>query len=144
MASGFGQDRARRDCLHESSSDACNANAGHCRPILVTPDGPGLLEYSDLILGLDPSTTYEDRQLILPPDSALLCYTDGLNEQLTKTGAMFGEAGVAMGAQAALTTQQPVHTLLSWLLSRSQDPQFGDDVLVFWLQRMGLGGDGQA
>ena len=120
------------------------ANAGHCRPILVTPDGPGLLEYSDLILGLDPSTTYEDRQLILPPDSALLCYTDGLNEQLTKTGAMFGEAGVAMGAQAALTTQQPVHTLLSWLLSRSQDPQFGDDVLVFWLQRMGLGGDGQA
>ena len=56
----------------------------------------------------------------------------------------FREAGVAMGAQAALTTQQPVHTLLSWLLSRSQDPQFGDDVLVFWLQRMGLGGDGQA
>jgi len=112
------------------------ANAGHCRPILVTPDGPGLVEYSDLILGLDPNTTYEDRQLELPPDSALLCYTDGLNEQVTKSGAMFGEAGVALGAQAARTTDQPVHSLLSWLLRRSEEPQFGDDVLVFWLQRL--------
>ena len=111
------------------------ANAGHCRPILVTPDGPGLVEYSDLILGLDPHTTYEDRALDLPPGSALLCYTDGLNEQVTRSGAMFGEAGVALGAEAALASEQPVHTLLSWLLRRSQEPLFGDDVLVFWLQR---------
>ncbi len=110
-------------------------NAGHCRPILVTPDGPGLVEYSDLILGLDVATTYEDRALDLPPGSALLCYTDGLNEQVTRSGAMFGEAGVALGAQAALQEEQPVHALLSWLLRRSQEPHFGDDVLVFWLQR---------
>ena len=111
------------------------ANAGHCRPILVSPDGPGLVEHSDLILGLDPNTTYEDRQLELPPGSALLCYTDGLNEQVTRSGAMFGEAGVALGAQAALEAPQPVHALLSWLLRRSEEPRFGDDVLVFWLQR---------
>ncbi|WP_420454895.1 PP2C family protein-serine/threonine phosphatase [Rubrivirga sp.] len=112
------------------------ANAGHCRPILVTPDGPGLVEYSDLILGLDPAATYEDRQLTLPPGSALLCYTDGLNEQVAKSGAMFGEGGVALGAQAALAEPQPVHSLLSWLLRRSEKPQFDDDVLVFWLQRL--------
>ena len=110
-------------------------NAGHCRPILVTPDGPGLVEYSDLILGLDVGITYEDRTLDLPPGSALLCYTDGLNEQVTRSGAMFGEAGVALGAQAALHEPQPVHALLSWLLRRSQEPRFEDDVLVFWLQR---------
>lgn len=111
------------------------ANAGHCRPILVTPDGAGMVEHSDLILGLDPQTTYEDRQLELPPESALLCYTDGLNEQVMRSGAMFGEGGVALGAQAAVTSQKPVHTLLSWLLNRSQKPHFDDDVLVFWLQR---------
>ena len=111
------------------------ANAGHCRPILVTPDGPGLVEYSDLILGLDPQTEYVDHAFDLPPGSALLCYTDGLNEQLTRSGVMFGEPGVAMGAQAALETDTPVHTLLSWLLRRSEKPHFDDDVLVFWLQR---------
>ena len=121
------------------------ANAGHCRPILVTPDGPGMVEYSDLILGLDPGTTYEDRSLVLPPDSALLCYTDGLNEQVTRSGGMFGEGGVAMGAQESLHAEQPVHSLLSWLLRRSQEPHFADDVLVFWLQRMAdHAGDGQA
>ena len=119
-------------------------NAGHCRPILVTPQGPGMVEYSDLILGLDPNTVYEDRSLTLPPDSALLCYTDGLNEQVTTSGGMFGEGGVAMGAHQALHAEQPVHSLLSWLLRRSEEKNFGDDVLVFWLQRMALGGDGQA
>ena len=120
-------------------------NAGHCRPILVTPQGPGMVEYSDLILGLDPGTIYEDRSLILPPDSALLCYTDGLNEQVTTSGGMFGEGGVAMGAQQALHAEQPVHSLLSWLLRRSEEKSFADDVLVFWLQRMAEhSGDGRA
>ncbi len=111
------------------------ANAGHCRPILATPDGPGMVEYSDLILGLDPQTEYVDHSFIVPPGSALLCYTDGLNEQVMRNHAMFGEAGVAMAAQAALASDAPVHTLLSWLLRRSEHPDFDDDVLVFWLQR---------
>lgn len=111
------------------------ANAGHCRPILATPDGPGLVEYSDLILGLDPKTEYQDRVLTVPPGSALLCYTDGLNEQVARSGAMFGEGGVALAAQAALGAEQPVHALLSWMLQRSAEPRFEDDVLVFWLQR---------
>lgn len=111
------------------------ANAGHCRPILAAPDGPGIVEHSDLILGLDAGAVYQDRTLTLPPGAALLCYTDGLNEQVARSGAMFGEGGVALGAQAALESDRPVHALLSWLLRRSEEPRFEDDVLVFWLQR---------
>ncbi len=110
-------------------------NAGHCRPILLTPDGPGLVEYSDLILGLDPNQEYQDFSFEMPEGSALLCYTDGLDEQVTRAGEMMGESGVALGAQAALGSEQPVHSLLSWLLSHSKDPVFEDDVLVFWLER---------
>ncbi len=110
-------------------------NAGHCRPILATPDGPLMVEHSDLILGLDVGTEYEDRTLDIPEGTALLCYTDGLNEQNTRSGAMFGEGGVALGAQAALASETPVETLMSWMLGRSQQPSFDDDVLVFWLQR---------
>lgn len=111
------------------------ANAGHCRPILVGPTGAGMVDHSDLILGLDPHTEFQDRALEIPPGSALLCYTDGLNEQVARSGAMFGEGGVALGAQAALGQREPVQALLTWMLARSQAPRFDDDVLVFWLQR---------
>jgi sigma-B regulation protein RsbU (phosphoserine phosphatase) len=110
-------------------------NAGHCRPILVGPEGPGLVEYSDLILGLDPEQEYVDYSFQMPPGSALLCYTDGLNEQVTRTGTMMGESGVALAAQSALGSEKPVRNLLSWLLARSEQPRFEDDILVFWLER---------
>ena len=110
-------------------------NAGHCRPIMVGPAGPGTVDHSDLILGLDLGTEYTDSVVTVPPDSALLFYTDGLNEQVARNGAMFGEGGVALGAQEALYQEEPVQDLLSWMLRRSESPQFADDVLAFWLQR---------
>lgn len=110
-------------------------NAGHCRPILVGPNGAGMVEHSDLILGLDPMTEYRDYSLDIPPEHALLCYTDGLNEQVAHSGKMFGESGVAEAARVSLAADQPIKGLLSWMLQRSAKPGFEDDVLVFWLQR---------
>ena len=111
------------------------ANAGHCRPILITPTGAGLVEHSDLILGLDPKADYTDQSFTMPPDSALLAYTDGLIEQIGSDGQQFGEVGVAAAAQGALGQDQPVHGLLRALLQRSHEPAFTDDILAFWLQR---------
>ncbi|MDX1438285.1 MAG: SpoIIE family protein phosphatase [Rubricoccaceae bacterium] len=110
-------------------------NAGHCRPILITPNGAGIVEYSDLILGLDAGTEYVDKAFTIPPHSALLSYTDGLNEQVAAGGQQFGEAGVAICATEALTTEEPIQKLLESMLSRSEQPFFADDVLAFWLQR---------
>ena len=110
-------------------------NAGHCRPILVGPHGPGTVDHSDLILGLDLGSEYTDSVVEVPPNSALLFYTDGLNEQVAKNGAMFGEGGVALGAQEALFDPDPVQSLLTWMLHQSHVPEFADDVLAFWLQR---------
>ena len=113
------------------------SNAGHCRPILLSPQGPGIVEYSDLILGLDPAAEYTDKAFIIPEQSALLCYTDGLNEQEAKGGTPFGEVGVALAGATALGTPQPTQALLDRLLEQSAQPQFADDVLVFWLERLG-------
>ncbi|HYE94576.1 MAG TPA: SpoIIE family protein phosphatase [Rubricoccaceae bacterium] len=110
-------------------------NAGHCRPILVSPAGAGIVEYSDLVLGLDAETPYTDKAFLLPPGGALLAHTDGLTEQVARTGEMFGEVGVAQAASEALRTDQPLRTLLQGMLQRSAEPRFADDVLVFWLQR---------
>jgi serine phosphatase RsbU (regulator of sigma subunit) len=119
-------------------------NAGHCRPLLLGPGGAGIVEYSDLILGLDPETAYADKAFAIPEGSALVCYTDGLNEQQTRGRQPFGEAGVALSATGALAHAQPIKLLLEAMLARSAEPRFSDDVLVFWLQRLGGGGDGRA
>ena len=111
------------------------ANAGHCRPILIGPDGAGIVEYSDLILGLDASTEYTDKAFTIPPGHALMCFTDGLNEQVALNGKQFGEVGVALSASEALAAEQPVKTMLETMLNRSAEAIFADDVLVFWLQR---------
>jgi phosphoserine phosphatase RsbU/P len=114
------------------------ANAGHCRPILVTASRAGIVEHSEMILGLDPGEAYSDRSFKMPPGSALVAYTDGLIEQIARSGEPFGEIGLAAAASEALNTEQPVHTMLRLLLQRSQEPRFGDDILVFWLQRMAV------
>lgn len=112
------------------------ANAGHCRPLIVTPTRAGIVEHSDLLLGLDPAATFSDRSFRLPPESALVAYTDGLIEQTADTGEAFGEVGVASAAAEALHAEQPVHMLIEGLLHRSAESRFADDILVFWLQRL--------
>lgn len=111
------------------------SNAGHCRPILVSPTRTGVVEHSEMILGLDAQEQYQDRSIQLPPGSAFVAYTDGLMEQVSKNGEQFGERGVAAAAAAALGTPKPVHNLLKGLLRRSAEPRFDDDILVFWLER---------
>jgi phosphoserine phosphatase RsbU/P len=111
------------------------ANAGHCRPALITPQGAKMVEYSDIILGLDPHSRFTDTVVDLPEGSALVGYTDGLMEQKLKTGEMVGEEGILQAANSALWDDQPVESMLKDILKRSDAPEFGDDILVFWLQR---------
>jgi serine phosphatase RsbU (regulator of sigma subunit) len=112
-------------------------NAGHCRPIVVSPSGAGIVEPGDLILGLDSGSTYTDRVFTIPQGGALICYTDGLNEQVASSGEQFGEEGVAHAAASALGAPQPIEALLGRMLAGSAQHRWVDDVLVFWLQRIG-------
>lgn len=111
------------------------ANAGHCRPALVTPEKSEIVAYSDIILGLDAEAEFKDNTFVLPPGSALVAYTDGLMEQRLKSGEMMGEEGVMATAAEAFDKPDPIHAMLKNVLSRSEHPEFNDDILVFWLQR---------
>lgn len=112
-------------------------NAGHCRPILLTPDRTEVVAYSDIILGLDPTGSFSDQTLTLPPGGALISYTDGLMEQRLKSGEMVGEKGITEIVQEVAGEPDPVRAMLQTILDRSEKPEFGDDILVFWLQREG-------
>jgi phosphoserine phosphatase RsbU/P len=111
------------------------ANAGHCRPILVKPSAPMVVAHSDIILGLDPDAEFNDTCIELPPASALVAYTDGLMEQNLRNGQMVGEQGIMDAAWVALSQPDPVEHMLQSILSRSEVPEFTDDILLFWLQR---------
>jgi serine phosphatase RsbU (regulator of sigma subunit) len=111
------------------------ANAGHCRPVLATPADQQIVDYSDMVLGLDPSTEFNDTRLELPPGSALVAYTDGLLEQYVAVDQMVGEEGVLDLVKASLDDPEPIETMLRTVLQHSPNPEFTDDILVFWLER---------
>jgi serine phosphatase RsbU (regulator of sigma subunit) len=112
------------------------ANAGHCRPVLVSADGAEVVAYSDMVLGLDMNAEFQDTHLTIPPGNALLTYTDGLIEQQLEGGQMVGEQGILEMAPQARNATQPIDTLLSTVLRRSPVNEFMDDILVFWLERL--------
>ncbi len=111
------------------------ANAGHCRPVLMTPDGPEIPEHSDLILGLEEDVEFSEVTLNLDPGAALVSYTDGLTEQRTQQGDMLGEDGVRDLVAEAYGRDDSIQALLGGTLARSASDQFDDDLLVVWLQR---------
>lgn len=113
------------------------ANAGHCRPVLVTPDGPEIIEHSDLILGLEADASFTNIELDLHSETAFVAYTDGLMELPVKENDMLGEEGVEASVGRAYGSPDPVETLLETALDQSDEDSFQDDILVVWLQREG-------
>ena len=114
------------------------ANAGHCRPFLINPDGVEVIPHSDLILGLDKNAEFEDATIKLTPESAVLAYTDGLIEQQMKSGEQLGEENLGSLAHRVINCKTPIESLLQRILECSRENKFGDDVLVFWLKREAL------
>lgn len=111
-------------------------NAGHCRPIIVGPEGSTLVAESDLVLGLTPDAQFSDTTLTLGPQQAFFAYTDGLLEQRLATGEQVGEQGLVEATQRVREAPEPLEALTRDLLARSAEPEFADDVLGFWLKRL--------
>jgi serine phosphatase RsbU (regulator of sigma subunit) len=111
------------------------ANAGHCRPVLITPRGAEIVSYSDLVLGLEAQAEYRDTIIELPPGSALISYTDGLVEQVERDGQALGETGLVQVLSKTFGSPDALTETLQTVLQRSNTPHFSDDVLVFWIER---------
>jgi len=112
------------------------ANAGHCRPVLCTERGPEIVTYSDIVLGLTSDAEFKDTSLVLKPGSSLIAYTDGISEQVMKSDEQLGEQGMMQAVKSAYGRANPVDAMVETILTDSKDPEFGDDVLVFWLERL--------
>ena len=77
--------------LDPTSSRLVYANAGHDLPYLCRVDGDAEeLRARGMPLGLMPSTSYEEKEILLDAGEGVLFYSDGLVEAHNPEGEMFG------------------------------------------------------
>lgn len=121
-------------------------NAGHPRPLwyqqqtgkwsFVTQDLVGTGRVSNLPLGFDESTSYQQFSLKLEKDDIFLLYTDALTETRNRDGRLIGEAGLLSLVESVPVTN--VRDLSREILSRLSEYSNGqpaeDDVTLLALQ----------
>ncbi len=65
-------------------------NAGHCRPIVVGPDGVSQLDSAGFPLGIVGGAEYDVQRARLRPGEALVFYSDGLIDAMSASGTRYG------------------------------------------------------
>lgn len=78
-------------CAVERSGTLHYINAGHCAPLLVTPDGTlRTLDPTGLPVGLIDPAEYQMETAALQPGDKVVIYTDGITEAQSTAGEFFG------------------------------------------------------
>ncbi|MFI0900252.1 SpoIIE family protein phosphatase [Streptomyces sp. NPDC020983] len=105
-------------------------NAGHPPPLLITRDGMAdyLTAGHGLLLGTGlQHTSRPDATIVLPPESTLLLYTDGLIEA---PGQTLDEGLNRLRQHAAALARRPLSSLPDQLLDRVHPPGHDDIALL--------------
>lgn len=106
------------------------ANAGHPPPLLVVEGGSGFVEHPAPLLGIDAPRP-ADLELVLPPGSTLILYTDGLIERRESDI----DAGMAALARASSTVDDDLERFCDRLLAELAGPAINDDIAVVAIRR---------
>ncbi|TWV46121.1 SpoIIE family protein phosphatase [Streptomyces misionensis] len=104
-------------------------NAGHPPPLLITRDGLAdfLTDGHGLLLGTGVRTRRPDATVLLPPDSTLVLYTDGLVE---KPGQTLDDGLGRLRRHAAALAHRPLPSFTDQLLRRVRPPGLDDVALL--------------
>ena len=89
------------------------ASAGHC-PVLLAVDKDGnvkTLSPEGLPLGILPDTTFANHTEMLPKNSRVLLYTDGLTEARNASGEFFGQERLIRWLKRTGATQKTAEEL---------------------------------
>jgi sigma-B regulation protein RsbU (phosphoserine phosphatase) len=113
------------------------ANAGHCRPILLSAGQPPRWAVSNLgtALGFEPGLEFERTELTLGEGDALVLYTDGVNEAFNPQDECYGtdrllaDAGAVAGQPATAITAGLLHKVRAFA---GKAPQ-SDDIAILAL-----------
>jgi phosphoserine phosphatase RsbU/P len=116
------------------------ANAGHNQPLLIHGNHGKVkrLHKGGMAMAVLEDNQYQDHQLEIDPGDTLIFYTDGVTEQFSPDGEMFGEERLLSMLESQ--TGQNVRAILDNLHRtleefRSGDPP-SDDVTLLAMRRM--------
>jgi phosphoserine phosphatase RsbU/P len=115
-------------------------NAGHCAPLLVTPDGAlQALEPTGLPIGLIDPAEYEMAAAALAPGAKIVVYTDGITEAESPSGEFFGRRRLrdAVRANAALSCVELHAAIGAALCGFTRGAPQADDLTLLVLEYQG-------
>jgi len=121
------------------------ANAGHCRPVLLSAAGPPRWAVKNLgtALGFEPGLEFERTELALGDGDTVIFYTDGVSEAFNLQEECYGCDRLL--ADAGALTGQPATAITAELLRRVRAFAAGapqsDDIAILALKARGAEAD---
>jgi sigma-B regulation protein RsbU (phosphoserine phosphatase) len=127
--------------LEQDTGRLICASGGHLSPILVRrgePPRPALASEGTLV-GVTAGLAYPSTELLLAPGDLLVVFTDGVTEQSSPDGALFGEARLrSLLADARdATPSEAVETILARVREFAGSAEQADDIAVLAVRYTG-------
>jgi phosphoserine phosphatase RsbU/P len=120
------------------------ANAGHNQPLIIHKNDGNVerLQKGGMAMAVLEDNQYKEHRLVIEPGDAVLFYTDGVTEQFSPSGEMFGEERLleelsSLAGQDIRDIHDHLHVTLANF--REGDPP-SDDVTLLSVHRL-LSGD---
>jgi serine phosphatase RsbU (regulator of sigma subunit)/putative methionine-R-sulfoxide reductase with GAF domain len=109
-------------------------DGGHCTPVIISGNGAvsTLATTKHLPVGIYEDTAYEDREIMMPPGSTLVLYTDGITEAENAAGAWFTADGLlsVLNTCGGKSPQETVEILLDRVHDFAGTKPQSDDIAV--------------
>ena len=114
------------------------ANAGHNAPVVISEDGPHMLEVdANIPIGIVPDWDFTLQHTRLAPGAIFFLYTDGLTEAARSGGELFEEKRVLenlTGLDDDISTQELVAHMLEAVNAFVGDSEQSDDLTMLALR----------
>jgi serine phosphatase RsbU (regulator of sigma subunit) len=127
-------------CTLERNGRLRYVNAGHCAPLVISPDGTTWpLETTGVPLGLVPGAKFAAAETVLIPGDRVVIYSDGISEARGPAGEFYGVERLrnVMTLSAASTWDRVHEAILDDVRAFTQDTPQADDITLVVL---GYGG----
>lgn len=121
------------------------ANAGHCKPLLLSGSGSArwAVDHLGTALGFEPSVTFERTEIALKPGDTLVFYTDGVTEAFDPQQQCYGSGRLL--SDAASLSGEPAPAISAGLLRKVRTFAAGatqsDDIAILVLRIEGAPGN---
>ena len=112
-------------------------NAGHNTPFILSGTVSQLPVIPNLPLGVEPTMTYREQDTVLPADSTIFLYTDGLSEAENAVRELFGEDRIKAALNPELSASENQEKVLASVAEFVGEAERSDDLTLLIIRYLG-------